>query len=119
MTATTRTRLSPGQRRTQLLDLGVRLLATRSIDVDVMITVDTGPEAIAGSTRMKAGTAQKQVLTAFSTAVMVKLGRTYLANAWWVSTLPGVAILLTVIAVNWLGDWLRDELDPRKMSPQD
>jgi N-acetylmuramic acid 6-phosphate etherase len=52
-------------------------LATRSIDVDVMITVDTGPEAIAGSTRMKAGTAQKQMLTAFSTAVMVKLGRTY------------------------------------------
>lgn len=49
----------------------------RSIDVDVMITVNTGPEAIAGSTRMKAGTAQKQVLTAFSTAVMIRLGRTY------------------------------------------
>lgn len=45
--------------------------------VDVPIAVDTGPEAIAGSTRMKAGTAQKQVLTAFSTAVMVRLGRTY------------------------------------------
>jgi N-acetylmuramic acid 6-phosphate etherase len=52
-------------------------LSTRSIDVDVMITVDTGPEAIAGSTRMKAGTAQKQVLTAFSTAVLIKMGRTY------------------------------------------
>ncbi|MGW9477471.1 N-acetylmuramic acid 6-phosphate etherase [Saccharomonospora azurea] len=45
--------------------------------VDVLITVDTGPEAIAGSTRMKAGTAQKLVLTAFSTATMIKLGRTY------------------------------------------
>lgn len=45
--------------------------------VDVLIAVDTGPEAIAGSTRMKAGTAQKLVLTAFSTATMVKLGRTY------------------------------------------
>lgn len=44
---------------------------------------------------------------------MVADGRTYLANAWWVSTLPGVAILLTVVAVNWLGDWLRDVLDPR------
>jgi N-acetylmuramic acid 6-phosphate etherase len=52
-------------------------LSTRAIDVDVMITVDTGPEAIAGSTRMKAGTAQKQVLTAFSSAVMIRLGRTY------------------------------------------
>jgi N-acetylmuramic acid 6-phosphate etherase len=46
-------------------------------DIDVLIEVDTGPEAIAGSTRMKAGTAQKLVLTTFSTAVMVKLGRTY------------------------------------------
>jgi N-acetylmuramic acid 6-phosphate etherase len=46
-------------------------------DIDVLIEVDTGPEAVAGSTRMKAGTAQKLVLTAFSTAVMVKLGRTY------------------------------------------
>jgi N-acetylmuramic acid 6-phosphate etherase len=45
--------------------------------VDVHIAVDTGPEAIAGSTRMKAGTAAKLVLCAFSTAVMVRLGRTY------------------------------------------
>ncbi|MFD9703110.1 N-acetylmuramic acid 6-phosphate etherase [Lentzea sp. NPDC059081] len=44
---------------------------------DVLIALNTGPEAIAGSTRMKAGSAQKLVLTSFSTAVMVKLGRTY------------------------------------------
>ncbi len=44
---------------------------------DVVITVDTGPEPISGSTRMKAGTAQKLVLTSFSTAVMIRLGRTY------------------------------------------
>lgn len=46
-------------------------------EVDVLIAVDTGPEVVAGSTRMKAGTAQKLVLNAFSTAVMVRLGRTY------------------------------------------
>ncbi|GAA3891759.1 N-acetylmuramic acid 6-phosphate etherase [Saccharothrix violaceirubra] len=46
-------------------------------EVDVLITVDTGPEAIAGSTRMKAGSSQKLVLTSFSTAIMVRLGRTY------------------------------------------
>ncbi|SFQ73816.1 N-acetylmuramic acid 6-phosphate etherase [Amycolatopsis arida] len=51
--------------------------APRPADLDVLIAVDTGPEAIAGSTRMKAGTAQKIILTAFSTATMVKLGRTY------------------------------------------
>jgi peptide/nickel transport system permease protein len=50
---------------------------------------------------------------------MVADGRSYLATAWWVSTLPGIAILLTVVAVNWFGDWLRDALDPRKLSPQE
>jgi N-acetylmuramic acid 6-phosphate etherase len=45
--------------------------------VDVHIFVDTGPEAIAGSTRLKAGTAQKMVLNGFSTALMVRLGKTY------------------------------------------
>ena len=44
---------------------------------DYCVLVDTGPEAIAGSTRLKAGTAQKMVLNALSTAVMVRLGRTY------------------------------------------
>jgi N-acetylmuramic acid 6-phosphate etherase len=45
--------------------------------VDVCMAVDTGPEAIAGSTRMKAGTAQKLVLNAFSTALMIRLGKVY------------------------------------------
>jgi N-acetylmuramic acid 6-phosphate etherase len=44
---------------------------------DYLIAVDTGPEAITGSTRLKAGTAQKLVLNTFSTALMVRLGRTY------------------------------------------
>jgi N-acetylmuramic acid 6-phosphate etherase len=42
-----------------------------------LVLPDTGPEAIAGSTRMKAATAQKMVLNALSTAAMVRLGRTY------------------------------------------
>ncbi|MGW5647617.1 N-acetylmuramic acid 6-phosphate etherase [Saccharopolyspora sp. NPDC003752] len=47
------------------------------VPADVVIAVDTGPEPISGSTRMKAGTAQKLVLTSFSTAVMIRMGRTY------------------------------------------
>ncbi|HEX6076792.1 MAG TPA: N-acetylmuramic acid 6-phosphate etherase [Micromonosporaceae bacterium] len=47
------------------------------VDADVVIALDTGPEVIAGSTRMKAATAQKLVLNAFSTAIMVRLGRVY------------------------------------------
>ncbi|WP_046468453.1 N-acetylmuramic acid 6-phosphate etherase [Allosalinactinospora lopnorensis] len=46
-------------------------------EADVHVGVDTGAEVIAGSTRMKAGTAQKLVVNAFSTAVMVRLGYTY------------------------------------------
>ena len=45
--------------------------------VDLFIGLDTGPEVITGSTRMKAATAQKLVLHTFSTAVMVRLGRVY------------------------------------------
>ncbi|WP_369825554.1 N-acetylmuramic acid 6-phosphate etherase [Nocardiopsis sp. JB363] len=44
---------------------------------DVHVGVATGAEVVAGSTRMKAGTAQKLLLNAFSTAVMVRIGRTY------------------------------------------
>ena len=44
---------------------------------DVCIVVDTGPEAISGSTRLKAGTAQKLVLNAFSSALMIRLGKVY------------------------------------------
>ncbi|MFB9239283.1 N-acetylmuramic acid 6-phosphate etherase [Plantactinospora siamensis] len=46
-------------------------------EVRVFLGLDTGPEVITGSTRMKAATAQKLVLNAFSTAVMVRLGRVY------------------------------------------
>lgn len=46
-------------------------------EVDVHVGLDTGPEVIAGSTRMKAGTGQKLALNSFSTALMVRLGRTY------------------------------------------
>lgn len=44
---------------------------------------------------------------------MLADGRNYLTVAWWVATLPGLAIVVTVLAINVLGDWLRDELDPR------
>jgi N-acetylmuramic acid 6-phosphate etherase len=44
---------------------------------DVHLGVDTGPEAVAGSTRLKAATAHKMILNGLSTAVMVQLGRTY------------------------------------------
>ncbi len=45
---------------------------------------------------------------------MLADGRQYLDVVWWLATLPGFAILVTVLGINLLGDWLRDELDPRR-----
>ena len=44
---------------------------------------------------------------------MVSEGRNYISTAWWISFFPGIAILLIVFSMNFLGDWLRDRLDPR------
>jgi len=43
---------------------------------------------------------------------MLADGRTYLETAWWVSVFPGLAIMLTVLGLNLLGDWFRDLSDP-------
>ena len=45
--------------------------------------------------------------------VMVSDGRELIVTAWWVSMFPGIAIMLTVLSLNLLGDWLRDHLDPK------
>ncbi|MCH2518360.1 MAG: ABC transporter permease [Dehalococcoidia bacterium] len=46
--------------------------------------------------------------------LMVADGRELLSNAWWVSLVPTVAIVLTVLSINLLGDWVRDRLDPKQ-----
>jgi len=40
-------------------------------------------------------------------------GREYIASEWWISFFPGMAILITVMGINLLGDWLQQVLDPR------
>lgn len=48
-----------------------------------------------------------------SWGLMLSDGRQYVATSWWVATFPGVAITVTVLGVIFLGDWLRDVLDPK------
>ncbi|WP_342557639.1 ABC transporter permease [Lysinibacillus sp. FSL P4-0201] len=43
---------------------------------------------------------------------MLADSRNYMTSAWWISVFPGIAIMLTVLGFNLLGDWLRDRLDP-------
>ena len=45
--------------------------------------------------------------------LMLADGRNYLRHAWWITTFPGLAIMVTVLSINLLGDGLRDALDPR------
>jgi len=47
-----------------------------------------------------------------SWGVMVQEGREYLDSAWWISTFPGLVLMVTSLAVSRTGDWLRDMLDP-------
>ncbi|MCB0098348.1 MAG: ABC transporter permease, partial [Caldilineaceae bacterium] len=43
--------------------------------------------------------------------------RTFVSRAWWLAVFPGLAITLTVLSINFLGDALRDMLDVREYSP--
>jgi len=45
--------------------------------------------------------------------LMVADGRELIVTAWWISMFPGIAIMLTVLSFNLVGDWLRDHLDPK------
>ena len=55
---------------------------------------------------------------AASWGVMVEDGRALIATGWWVSLFPGIAILVTVLAFNSLGDCLRDRFDPKTRQAQ-
>jgi len=44
---------------------------------------------------------------------MISDGRQYIQEAWWITVFPGLAVFSLVYAFNFLGDWLRDRLDPR------
>ena len=43
----------------------------------------------------------------------IAVGRDYLSVAWWMSTMPGMVLFVTVISLNMLGDWIRDVTDPK------
>jgi peptide/nickel transport system permease protein len=51
--------------------------------------------------------------TEISWGSLLAAGRDYLDQAWWIATLPGIAIMLTILSINVLGNRLRQRLDPR------
>jgi peptide/nickel transport system permease protein len=48
--------------------------------------------------------------------LLLSEGRNYLAQAWWITTFPGIVIMITVLSINLIGDGLRDALDPKMIN---
>jgi len=77
----------------------------------IMMTLSVGIMIIAESTLSYLGLGISAPTASWGS--MVAEGRSYLDTAWWISFFPGIAIALVVMSGNFLGDWLRDKLDPR------
>jgi peptide/nickel transport system permease protein len=77
----------------------------------VLATLDVATAILSGTALSYLGMGAKPPSPEWG--LMLSEGKTFIRNAWWVGTFPGLAITLTVIGINLLGDALRDALDPR------
>ena len=77
----------------------------------VVATLGTGQVILAESTLSFLGVGIPPPNPAWGS--MVSDGRNFIASSWWIAVIPGLAIAFTVLSLNFLGDWLRDRLDPR------
>ena len=77
----------------------------------VLATLEVGQVILLESTLSFLGAGLPRPTPAWG--LMIANGRELLVTAWWVAAWPGVAILLSVLSMNLLGDWLRDRLDPK------
>ena len=77
----------------------------------VLATLDVATAILSGTALSYLGLGAKPPSPEWG--LMLSEGKTFIRNAWWVGTFPGLAITVTVIGINLLGDALRDALDPR------
>ena len=78
----------------------------------VLITLQLGTVIIFEATLSFLGVGIQPPTPAWGS--MLADGRVYLIVSWWIAMFPGIAIMLTVLACNLTGDWLRDTLDPKR-----
>ena len=76
----------------------------------VLAAVQVGVTILAESSLSFLGLGVKSPIVTWG--LMLADGRQYINSAWWMTTFPGIAITITVLGVVFLGDWLRDFLDP-------
>lgn len=79
--------------------------------VIVMVTIDFGRVVLLESGLSFLGLGVQP--PAVSWGLLLADGKNFMTFAWWLTVMPGLALLFTVLAFNLLGDWLRDRLDPR------
>ncbi|MCP1182399.1 ABC transporter permease [Paenibacillus sp. 1781tsa1] len=91
--------------------IGVHILPNISSSIIVIATINVGRVIISEAALSFLGLGIQP--PAVSWGGMLSDGRQYLATSWWVATLPGLAITITVLAIIFVGDWLRDWLDPK------
>lgn len=89
----------------------VHILPNLAPSLLVLATLQVGDVILFEATLSFLGVGLPPPLPAWG--LMVAEGRTLITTAWWVAVLPGLAIMGTVLAMNLLGDWTRDRLDPR------
>jgi peptide/nickel transport system permease protein len=77
----------------------------------VLATLELGSTVIAAAALGFLGLGLPPTIPAWGS--MLAEGRPYIASAWWIALFPGLAISITVLGTNLLGDWLRWRLDPR------
>jgi len=91
----------------------VRHIAPNSITpILVQATIDIGTVILAAGSLAFLGLGASPPAPEWG--LMVSEGRTFILDQWWLSTFPGMAIFVAVLAVNVIGDLLRDLLDPRR-----
>ena len=92
--------------------VGRHILPNALNSILILATVDVGRAVILESSLSFLGLGIQPPDTSWG--LMLADGRTYMAFAWWLTVLPGLAIVLTVLSANAVGDWLKTILDPRE-----
>jgi peptide/nickel transport system permease protein len=87
------------------------ILPNAAPSVIVLATLDVATTIIAESALSFLGLGVQPPTVTWGS--MLADGRQHIATSWWLATAPGVAITITVLGIIFLGDWLRDVLDPR------
>jgi len=82
----------------------------------VISTLQVGTAILSGATLSFLGLGAQPPTPEWG--LMVSMGRDFLGKAWWLSTFPGLTITVVVIAINLMGDGLREAIDPRLLEGQ-